>query len=90
VAAQTVEYPELLSSWGGELIDMNQSAPSANSEQSKLFAPHYRVTFELFDTSSEQPVIRESAMVIVRQGQISFAQNWWKVIYSTAIKELQF
>jgi len=90
VAAQTVEYPELLSSWGGELIDMNQSAPSANSEQPKLFAPHHRVTFELLDTNSEQSVIRESAMVIAEQDQISFAQKWWRVMYSISIKELQF
>ena len=90
VAVQTVEYPELLSSWGGELIDMNQTAPSANSEQSKLFAPHHRVTFELLDTNSERSVIRESAIVIAEQNHVSFAQKWWRVIYSTSIKELQF
>jgi len=90
VATQSVEYPELLSSWGGELVDMNQSGAPTGNEQIRLFEPHHKVTFELAKGYSLPTHLREPAVVIVNQNQISFAQQWWVLIETIAIRELQF
>ena len=90
VATQTVEYPELLSSWGGVLLDMNQSGASTGNEQIRLFEPHHKVIFELVEGHSLPTHVRESAIVIANQNQISFAQQWWRFIQMILIRELAF
>jgi hypothetical protein len=90
IATQIVEYPELLSSWGGELVDMNQSGVPTGNEQIRLFEPHHKVTFEFDAGQTVTTRMRESGVVIASQNQISFAQQWWTLIQMTLIRELQF
>ena len=90
IATQIVEYPELLSSWGGELVDMNQSGVPTGNEQIRLFEPHHKVTFEFDAGQTVATRMRESGVVIASQNQISFAQQWWTLIQMTLIRELQF
>lgn len=88
VATTNVEYRELLSSWGGNLIDMNQTNDRATTE--RLHYPHHRIILRPIESEKSPPVVRESVVVIFRQNELSYAQLWWRTIQATLIREIQF